>query len=147
MRCYNKKAKQENPTYENCVICDEWLTFSNFKRWMEAQDWKGKAIDKDIIKKGNKVYCPDFCAFVTTDVNNFVITRRSGRDLKGYNRKSNSFYAYCNNPEKKEYEYLGRFFSENEARDAWLSRKREIAKYLAAKQTDKRVADALLKVF
>ena len=54
-RCYSKKYQVLSKTYSECTVCEEWLTFSNFKTWMEQQDWKGKQLDKDIIKKGNKI--------------------------------------------------------------------------------------------
>ncbi|MEN1899919.1 hypothetical protein AAIP21_27495 [Pseudomonas aeruginosa] len=38
-RCYSKSG--EIPaSYDGCRIADEWLTFSNFKRWMESRPWK-----------------------------------------------------------------------------------------------------------
>lgn len=33
-RCYSKKELEKHPTYLECLVCSEWLTFSNFKRWM-----------------------------------------------------------------------------------------------------------------
>lgn len=64
-RCYSEVSQKGNPTYKACTVCDEWLLFSNFKKWMEKQDWKGKQIDKDIKVKGNKEYGPDTCLLVT----------------------------------------------------------------------------------
>lgn len=57
-RCYSKAQLGKNPNYEGCTVCDEWLTFSNFKSWMEKQDWEGKELDKDLLVRGNKVYSP-----------------------------------------------------------------------------------------
>lgn len=31
-RCYDEKYKKENPTYKDCVVCDEWLNFQNFAK-------------------------------------------------------------------------------------------------------------------
>ena len=31
-RCYSEKFQEKNPTYRGCSVCEEWLTFSNFKR-------------------------------------------------------------------------------------------------------------------
>ena len=53
----------------NITVCDEWLTFSTFKSWMESQDWRGKELDKDL--KGCKLYSPANCIFVSKDVNIF----------------------------------------------------------------------------
>ena len=45
-RCYSKSYQEKHPSYKGCSVCEEWLTFSNFKAWMETQDWKGKSLDK-----------------------------------------------------------------------------------------------------
>ena len=61
-----------SPTYKGCSVSEEWLRFSNFKRWMEKQDWDGKQLDKDILFEGNKVYSAETCVFVTSVVNSFT---------------------------------------------------------------------------
>ena len=38
-RCYSSKCQDKNPTYLGCAVSNEWLTFSNFKLWMEGQEW------------------------------------------------------------------------------------------------------------
>jgi len=68
-RCYSKKYQKRQPTYVGCSVCTEWLIFSTFRKWMETQDWKGKQLDKDILVKGNKVYSPDTCVFVSKGLN------------------------------------------------------------------------------
>lgn len=78
-RCYSKKWHSEHPTYKDCTVCDEWLTFSNFRSWMIGQDWQGKALDKDILVQGNKVYSPAFCIFVTQEINNLLCDSKARR--------------------------------------------------------------------
>lgn len=68
-RCYNEKSLIKSPTYKDKFVCEEWKRFSNFKAWMEQQDWKGLELDKDILVKGNKIYSPEACAFVPAYVN------------------------------------------------------------------------------
>lgn len=68
-RCYSKAEQARNPCYIGCVVCPEWLTFSNFKRWMEQQDWKGKELDKDKHGDG-KLYSPTTCEFLTYQEHN-----------------------------------------------------------------------------
>lgn len=72
-RCYDPVTLNNNPRYRGCFVCDEWLTFSNFKKWMEAQEWEGMELDKDIIIEGNKTYCPEACAFVHLRTNRFFV--------------------------------------------------------------------------
>lgn len=68
-RCYSSAYHKIKPSYKGCVVCSEWLSFSNFKSWMIKQDWKGKQLDKDIVKLGNKEYSPSTCVFVSNSVN------------------------------------------------------------------------------
>ena len=71
-RCYSKESETKNPTYKDCYVCDEWLTFSNFKSWMETQDWEGRVLDKDLLVYGNKIYSPDTCLFLDQRINSFI---------------------------------------------------------------------------
>ena len=70
-RCYSPIYQERHPTYIGCSTCRDWLVFSNFKMWMETQDWEGKELDKDILFPGNKVYGPATCVFVDKRVNTF----------------------------------------------------------------------------
>ena len=47
-RCYAAYHLLKRPNYFDCTVCEEWLLFSNFKKWMEQQDWEGKQLDKDL---------------------------------------------------------------------------------------------------
>lgn len=58
-RCYSDAYHIERPTYKDCKVCGEWLTYSNFAEWAKTQDYEGKQLDKDIITPGNKIYCPE----------------------------------------------------------------------------------------
>ena len=49
-RCYDPKNINRQPAYINCFVCEEWLTFSNFKAWMEQQDWCDKSPTKIAVK-------------------------------------------------------------------------------------------------
>lgn len=78
-RCYSDKYQDKSPTYVGCSVCEEWLTFSNFKEWMEKQKWEGKQLDKDIIKEGNKIYSPENCMFVEKYINVLFLDSASNR--------------------------------------------------------------------
>ena len=146
-RCFSKKVHARQKTYEGCSVCDEWLTFSKFKGWMQTQDWTGKELDKDIINFGNKKYSPDNCAFVSSKTNCFVTEIRvTNGDLPigvYFNKPSKKFLAQCYNPFTGKNENLGRFICKNQAHQAWKKRKHELACQLAEIQTDDRVANAL----
>ena len=53
-RCYYHKVQGNRPTYSGCIVSEEWLRFSNFRRWMANQDFEGKQLDKDLLFEGNK---------------------------------------------------------------------------------------------
>jgi hypothetical protein len=74
-RCYCRPCQIKQPTYRGCTVGPEWLTFSNFKAWMQGQEWEGKELDKDILHPGNNVYAPEHCMFVTRAINSLMNPR------------------------------------------------------------------------
>lgn len=154
-RCYSSKYQDKSPTYKGCSVCYEWLTFSNFKSWMEQQDWEGKQLDKDLKVKGNKVYSPDTCMFVHPLINSFITDSGSirGDYMIGVslNTKSkvNPFQSSCCNPFSKKREHLGYFKTELEAHEAWIKKKKEHVLNLCESTyiDDIRVANALINYY
>jgi len=148
-RCYSPKYQEKYPTYKGCSVSEEWITFSNFRAWMEEQDFVDKQLDKDLLFEGNKVYSAETCVFVTSIVNSFTIDRGNDRGewLIGvhWDKAKGKFVSQCNNPFTKKRGNLGRFTCELEAHQTWLKRKLELAHMLAAEQTDERVAKALIE--
>ena len=146
-RCYSEKLQERRPTYIGCSACPDWLYFMNFRGWMSSQDWEGKALDKDLLKGGNKVYSPSTCAFVDQTTNSFTNDR--GRARGDYptgvhmDKPTGKFQASCSNPFTKKRESLGYFHCPDQAHLAWKKRKHELACQLAELQTDQRVAEAL----
>lgn len=107
-RCYSEKLHSRNPTYIGCSVCDEWQSFSNFKKWFDGNYVEEFHLDKDIILEGNKIYSPEFCRFVPQYLNKLLTDSRNARgDLPlgvteckpdHHPRKVNSTYrAFCNN--------------------------------------------------
>lgn len=85
-RCYNPENFKKRPTYDACEVCEDWMYFENFYDWIHSQDnceqWlllKRSAIDKDIIKKHNKIYSPETCCLVPQNVNALFIRQESTR--------------------------------------------------------------------
>ena len=147
-RCYSEKLHKKYPTYKGCFVCKEWLTFSNFRNWMEKQDWKGKDLDKDIIYPGNKCYSAETCVFVDAKVNKFLTERQNDRGdyIIGvcWHKRANKFMAQCRDGLGKR-KHLGYFNTEIEAHKAWLEYKLKVAYQLASEQTDPRIAKALIE--
>lgn len=133
-RCYETNHRgYKDYGGRGVTVCEEWLTFSRFKCWMEKQDWEGKELDKDLISLGNKLYSPETCIFVPPVVNTFLLKSGSTQTdtligaSKRYIRGKVRYAARVQNPITKEREYLGIYKSELEAHKVWLSRKKEIA--------------------
>lgn len=147
IRCYSKKYEEKRLSYLDCSVCDEWLTFSNFKSWMEAQDWEGKELDKDLLFKGNKIYSANTCLFVSRQVNQFLVESNSVRGEYpigvSWHKNSKKFRASISTKGKNM--HIGYFNTAEEAHKAWLDVKLERAHELAAEQTDPIVAEAIIK--
>lgn len=147
-RCYSTKMQERYPTYKGCSVSDEWLTFTNFKSWMQEQDFEGKHLDKDLLFEGNKMYSAETCVFISPMVNTFTNDQgaKRGELLIGvcWDKRANKFLANCSNPITKKREHLGYFKREQEAHQSWLTRKLDLAHELAVIQTDPRVAKALI---
>lgn len=148
VRCYYEKELQKHPTYKGCSVCQEWLTFSNFKAWMEKQDWEGKSLDKDILYPGNKVYSPETCIFVDQKINSFLVESDAvrGEYMIGvyWHKRDEKFLSRCSDGNGKQRQ-LGSFDTELDAHNAWLEFKLKLAKQLASEQTDPRIAKALVE--
>lgn len=72
-RVFCKKYQEKRPTYKGCSMDNQWLSFMNFKEWALKQgDITGLCLDKDILKQGNKIYSPEFCVFVSKQVNTIL---------------------------------------------------------------------------
>lgn len=146
-RCYSEKRLKKYPTYENCEVCDEWLIFSNFRTWMDSQNWRGNHLDKDLLFVGNKIYSPETCVFVSQLTNMLTTDHAAARGdwpLGVYLHKATGrLAAKCNNPFTAKQEWLGLFDCQDSAHLAWKRKKHEHACALSLLQEDPRVASAL----
>lgn len=68
-RCYREPVLK---AYKDTTVCEEWYTFSNFKSWMETQDWEGKELDKDLLTDNNQ-YAPENCIFIPAWLNVYLV--------------------------------------------------------------------------
>ena len=71
-RCYNPKVQQKQPAYIGCTVVPEWHDFRCFEKWFELNYSDGLHLDKDIKWKGNRIYGPDTCLFVTPEENSIA---------------------------------------------------------------------------
>lgn len=130
-RCYDSNYCHKT-NYENCTVCEEWLTFSNFKTWMEKQDWENKRLDKDLFNKDKHslVYSPETCVFIPQILNSFLCASAKARGACKIGvtcNKSGGYSSKISNPFTSKTEHLGEFKIEENAYLAWLKRKLELA--------------------
>lgn len=127
-RCYNPKYLKEHPSYDGCYVCEEWLTFSSFRRWMDAQEWEGMHLDKDLIVRGNKVYSPLTCIFIPQHVNKLFTDRSLHRGKYplgvSYIPKSGKYVANVN--EFGEQKRIGLFEKMEDAEKAYKIEKNRV---------------------
>ena len=61
-RCYDPKFQEKRPTYKGCKVENYLLNFQNMGKWIEDNYYEvpgeQMCLDKDILCKGNKIYCP-----------------------------------------------------------------------------------------
>lgn len=152
----------KKPTYKGVTIHEDWKYFSNFKAWMEKQNWEGLQLDKDILVTGNKHYGPDTCAFVPGYIN---ICLAGCKDIStelpiGVTFKAKSKYMV--NPHKYPYVArigngtrgkninLGSYRDAKVAHKAWqlakiISLEGVVAKYAKDATFNSKVADAIMQ--
>ena len=135
--------KERSSSYKDVTVCEEWLNFQNFAEWcysqkfFNAKDDAGNLyhIDKDILHKGNKVYCPKYCTFVPPYINTLVLNRKSKRGNHpvgvSFDRKNSKFRASVNFQTCTK--NLGRFTTEKEAFLAYKKAKESYIKDVANK--------------
>lgn len=100
-RVYSKKNLEHRPTYANVTITPKWLMFSNFREWVLPLGYyeKSLVLDKDILSsKGNKIYSPETCAFVTKRSNSFVLEFGMSGKSNIRRRTKNCYEARVSNP-------------------------------------------------
>lgn len=140
-RCYDKNFIKENPTYKDCKVCDEWLTFSNFLDWFTHSNYKdGFELDKDILSgKCIKIYSPQTCCFVPHAINGVLCTCKAMRkkDLP-IGVRCNSDGTYSAEMRKKiKGVSLGIFNTIEEAFNAYKQAKEQYIQELAQEYYDK----------
>jgi hypothetical protein len=130
--------KKEFPSYKDVTVCEEWHNFQIFAKWFEDNydyDFMDSSwhLDKDILKKGSRIYSPETCAFVPNEVNSFFVKGKSrrGECLIGVSKGYGKFMVSCN--VNKKIKNLGYFTTELEAFQIYKDFKEGLAKKVADK--------------
>lgn len=149
-RIYLPKNKLEYEAYKDCSIDPSWLILTNFNNWFKLQIYeKGYHLDKDLLRKGNKVYSPSTCVFVPQEINKFLTCRANGRGKYplGVSYKTSNLKYDAKISIDSRTKHLGLFDCPEDAFYAYKKAKEEYAKVLAERwkgRIDSKVYDALL---
>ncbi len=75
-RCFTSDIVEKYNTYRDCTVCNEWLNFSVFEKWCMQTFPINKKIkyelDKDLLRKSNKVYSPETCCWLPKEINQYL---------------------------------------------------------------------------
>jgi hypothetical protein len=130
------------PSYIGCEVCEEWHDYQKFAEWYRNNYYKveidGKKskmdLDKDILHKGNQMYCPEYCVFSPHEINTLIINCRKMRGEYPvgvhYDKGKKRYRAQITS--KK----LGRFKTPELAFAAYKKEKEKIIKDMARKYKD-----------
>lgn len=154
-RCNNKNYLEKNPTYRGCKICDEWKKYSNFKKWYNKNFYQvtgeKMCLDKDILKKGNKLYSPSTCIFVPTKINTLFVTCKKNRGNLPigvtFNKKVNKYVVVATDGHKST-KNLGSFNTVGEAFEVYKNYKENLIKDVAKQYKEKipkKLYDAMIR--
>ena len=145
-RCYSDKYQARHPTYIGVTVCEEWLTFSVFKTWMEKQDWEGNELDKDLIIPRNKHYSPKTCCFISRALNALLTDSGAIRgDLPQgvcFYKPTGKYLASCKHNGKSK--HLGYYLTPEEASLAYRRFKANLVAEIAFEQEDERIEHGLM---
>lgn len=158
MRCYDPYKLNKYPTYRDCIVCEEWHNFQNFAQWYEENyyeiEGEKMCLDKDILVKGNKIYSPTTCIFVTQRINNLIVKSDASRGKYPigvrWHKENNKFEAKCSIVDKEDNKtiYLGLYDTSKEAFSSYKIFKEKYIKQVANEYKDKipkKLYDALYK--
>ena len=140
-RCYYDKYQKKEPTYKDCTVCEEWLNYSDFKKWYDENYYEIENqtmnLDKDILVKGNKTYSPETCVFVPQNINTLFIksNKTRGKYPIGvcFRKDRNKYQVNCNTfyNGKSQYKNLGLYNTIDEAFNAYKQFKEADIKQMA----------------
>lgn len=134
-RAYCPKLHASRPTYIGCSVSDEWLDYQDFAKWFENHEYSdyGYELDKDLLIPTNKVYAPDRCVFVPSQLNSLLTDSKAiqGQYLQGvsFHKGRNKFVAGIKISGKRK--HLGLFETEIDAYHAYKKAKEQYVKRMA----------------
>ena len=149
--------------YKDCTLDPRWFKLSVFKEWIEQwDDFENKEVDKDILIPGNLHYGPDTCLMVRKIVNSWFKPHdenksdllrgvcwnngwKKGKSSKPYRAQISPLQVVDGEAKIGKRTFLGYFFTEEEASDAFQKARKESLQILVDTETDMKVRDAILQ--
>lgn len=151
-RCYSEKYQAKHKTYVGCEVEEHFHNYQNFAKWYEENyyevDGERMHLDKDILRKGNKIYGVDTCVFVPSKIN--LLFTKTNVSRGGYpigvslKRETGKYSATCNYKGKGK--ILGYFDTPEEAFKVYKEFKEQYIKEVADEYKDmipKKLYDAM----
>ena len=135
-RCYSPDSLRKRPTYEGCEVIESWKCFQNFCSWVKSQSFYGSGyhLDKDLLSGEAKVYSPETCTFLPSEIN---VALQLGREKRGdlpvgvYERDSGRYRVIVG--ENGKLVHYGTYDSVEEASAVYVKAKEEYVRSLAEK--------------
>lgn len=135
-RAYSDSYKSSFPTYQDVTVCADWHNFQVFAEWCNSQKFyhfEGYVLEKDILKRGNKTYCPEFCRFVPPSLNSLITkcdANRGNLPIGVSWCSTKELFHSCVNRDGVT-EFIGYYNCPVKAFGAYKKRKEEIIKEMA----------------
>lgn len=141
-----------HPTYNECSIVPEWEDFQVFADWYSSQvgfesrgdDGRVFQLDKDVLLVGNKLYGPDTCVLIPSQLNCFFIDCGGQRGEfplgVSYHKTAGKYRSYIR--EDGKYVHLGLFHTAAAAEESYLYAKNNLLiKWIARLEEDNPTVD------
>ena len=120
-RCYDPKYHEKEPTYKGCKVEDYLLNFQHMGEWIDDNYYEipgeKMCLDKDILRKGNKVYSRETCIFVPQRINSLFTkadNSRGNNPIGVSDLPSGNYRAFCSNGYGEQIR-LGTYLTKEEA--------------------------------
>lgn len=145
-RCYGKAWLKNHPTYLGCSVAPVWYSFMAFRSWMMTQQWEGQQLDKDLLSKEKKIYSPETCLFVSSQVNSLFNERENAQgDLPLGIYARNGKFEVGVSVGKAKRTWVGAYDTVPNAIDAYLEAKSKVVRKVANEQNRPEVRQAILE--
>jgi hypothetical protein len=137
-RCYSEKFHIKQSTYKNCIVDGRWYNFQVFGDWFEENYREGFELDKDILKKGNKIYSPETCCFVPREINSLMLSCNKMRGIYpiGVSKTGNGKFKASYRARGKQIT-IGRYNNTKEAFEAYKEAKENYIKEVTEEYKNK----------